>query len=86
MDAGALFVNAASRHAAFSGGAYSSATSLSDPSRNARTAFHEAHKAAVDIIADELVLQVHGCNAYPAHDGINSAQITAERENNTHPN
>ena len=87
MDAACLFINGASRNIAWSGPVYDGgANSLSDPSRNANTPFHEAHKAAVDMISDEIVIQVHSYNAYPQHDGFPSIQLSAERENNTHPN
>jgi len=86
IGASCLFINGASRHIAWSGGEYSSETSLSDPSRNARTPFHEAHKAAVDLIDGEFVIQVHSYNAHPLHIGIGSVQLTVERENRRHPN
>ncbi len=86
-DAGLFFINGASRNIAWSGDVYNTSNSLSDPSRNARTPFQEAHKAAVDLIDDEWVIQVHGYNAYPQHDGRASVQLSAERENYTaHPN
>ena len=86
LDAGCLFINGASRNIAWSGPTYSESVSLSDPSRNARTPFHEAHKAAVDLLVDEWVFQLHGSNPYPDHDGVPSAQISVERENRTNPN
>ena len=86
IDAGCLFINGASRNIAWSGPTYSESVSLSDPSRNARTPYQEAHKAAVDLLQDEWVLQLHGFNPFPAHPGVPSAQVSAERENKVHTN
>ena len=87
IDAGLFIVNGASRNIAWSGDLYATSNSLSDPSRNARTPFHECYKKFVDLIGDEWAIQVHSYNAYPAHDGVPSVQISAERENYTaHPN
>jgi|GEM_PF-1489624 len=87
LDAGCLFVNGASRNIAWSGGgSYSSDLSLSDPSRNARTPFHEAHKAAVNFIQNEWALQLHGFNPDPAHAGIPTAQVSLGRESLNYQN
>ncbi len=86
LGAGCLFVSGASRNIAWSGPTYSESVSLSDPSRNARTPYQEAHKAAVDLLGNEWVLQIHSYNPYPAHDGVPSVQVSAERENKTDVN
>jgi len=88
IDAGLFIINGACRNIAWPAGEpYNSSNSLSDPSRNARTPFHECYKASVDLIGDEWAIQVHSYNAYPQHDGVPSVQLSAERENYTaHPN
>ena len=78
IDAGMFFQAAASRQKAFPGDVYAS-NSLSDPSRIARSPFHEAHKAAVDLIDDELVIQVHSYDANKHnHDYTGRASSSCE--------
>jgi hypothetical protein len=55
IDAGMFFHAAASRQKALD----ESSNTLSDPSRIERSPLHQAHKAAVDLIDDEFVIQVH---------------------------
>ena len=58
IDARLIMVSGAGREVIWSGG-ITNDNSLSDPSRNARSAFHAVHRAAVDNIDDELIIQIH---------------------------
>ncbi len=56
----AMFVSGAGREVRWTEvGDYHNGATLSDPTRNARTLFHEAHKVVVDSVEDEYILQIH---------------------------
>ncbi|MBT3232489.1 MAG: T9SS type A sorting domain-containing protein [Calditrichaeota bacterium] len=60
LGAYAMFVSGAGREVSWEGeGAYYNGAAISDPTRNARTLFHEAHKCVVDLINSEYVMQIH---------------------------
>ncbi|MBM3328027.1 MAG: T9SS type A sorting domain-containing protein [Calditrichaeota bacterium] len=91
LDAGTLMVSGVSRNAAWSGQTYDSDSSLSDPSRNGRTALQEWNLAMLSARPGTWSIQVHSYNAYnsngtPAHVGVNSVQLSWERENRADPN
>ncbi|MFC2150695.1 T9SS type A sorting domain-containing protein [Calditrichota bacterium] len=76
IDAGYLFVNGAGREVLWTEvGTYYNSKSLSDPSRNARHPFQMAHEAAVDLINEELVIQLHSFDT-ESHAGSRSIELS----------
>ena len=60
LGAYAIFVSGAGREVKWiEDGDFDNSLTLSDPTRNARTFFQEAHKCVVDLIDNEYVMQLH---------------------------
>jgi hypothetical protein len=79
LGAGVLMIAGAGREVLFSGSTFNNSVSLSDPSRNCRHVFNEAHKAAVDAWqaqgVEELVLQIHSYDDVP-HRNLKSCVVS----------
>ena len=84
LGAQAYFVNGAGREVEWTEeGAYSNAKTRSDPTRIANvTAFQEAHKAIVDSIDNELILQIHSYDS----EGRNLSQSLLSTWSDDYPN
>ena len=84
LDAQALFVNGSGREVEWTEiGDYSNSKTRSDPTRRANvTAFQEAHKAIVDSVEGELIIQVHSYDS----EGRNLAQSLLSTWDDDYPN
>ncbi len=77
FDAGFLMITGAGREVLWTQqGEYNNGKSLSDPSRNDHTVFQAAHRAFVDNLPDEFVLQLHSYDS-ESHEGQKSLVVSA---------
>ncbi len=76
IGARALFVAGAGREVSWTGeGNYTNLKSFSDPTRIEGSAFNQAHKAGVDLIDQEFVIQIHSYDS-ESHPTLMPAELS----------